>query len=159
MSSYSKTKGRKDNPANFAGISRIVMKHPDYIGLGSSARSLLQEAALQHTGKNNGDITFAWAVMKKRGYKSRTTIDKAKKELLAARMIIETRKGQFTNPGGICALYALTWLPINECQGKLDIKSTITPPRKFSLEKLNDPAQKLCPLRTETVPMIVISNE
>ncbi len=51
-------------------------------------------------------------------------------------MIIKTRQGFFMNPGGRCALYALTWLPIDECQGKkLEVNSTTTPPRKFSMEQ------------------------
>jgi hypothetical protein len=51
-------------------------------------------------------------------------------------MIIKTRQGIFMNPGGRCGLYALTWLPIDECQGKkLEINPTITPPRRFSMEQ------------------------
>jgi hypothetical protein len=33
-------------------------------------------------------------------------------------------------------LYAITWQPINECEGKdLEVRATSTPHRKFSLEK------------------------
>jgi len=135
MSSYSKSKSRGSGSAGFAGIPREVMKHPDYIALKPSARSLLQELAFQYKGKNNGDLTLAMNVLKQRGFNSPSTVHKAKKELLAAGMIVVTRQGQFINPGGVCALYALTWQPIDECQGKLDRKSTSKPTRSFKHDK------------------------
>jgi len=49
------------------------------------------------------------------------------------------REGRFSNPHGVCALYALSWQPIDECNGKLEIASTNTPPRKFSLENNKNP--------------------
>lgn len=136
MSNYSKAKGRGGSAKNFAGIPRIVMEHQDYIGLSSSARSVLQELAYQYRPGKNGDLTLAYKIMKPRGFKSRTTIDKAVKQLLDARMIIMTRQGYFANPGGVCSLYALTWQPIDECQGKIDHKPTTLPIRKFSLEHI-----------------------
>ena len=54
---------------------------------------------------------------------------------MIALTLVKTRTGQFTNPGGVCALYAITWQPIDECKGKkLHVAPTNTPPRKFSLE-------------------------
>jgi len=48
---------------------------------------------------------------------------------------LKTRNGRFINPGARCALYALTWQPVDECIGKkLEISATKTPPRKFSVE-------------------------
>ena len=120
----------------FSGIPRIVMNNQDYINLPSTAKVLLVELAFQFRGKNNGDLTTAWGILHKRGFKSKATLSRATKALIQANMIIQTRKGQFLNPGGVCALYALTWQPIDECAGKhLEINPTITPPRKFSLEK------------------------
>ncbi len=148
MGTYSKSKGRRDSLGGFAGIPRVVMKHPDYIALKASARSILQELAFQYRGKNNGDLTLAMKVMKSRGFNSPNTVDKAKKELLAAGMIQETRKGRFSNPGGVCSLFALTWQPIDECQGKLDCKSTIKASRSF---KLDSPIQNVYRLDTECV--------
>ena len=148
MGHYPKSKSRRDNLGGFAGIPRDVMRHPDYIGLKASARSVLQELAFQYRGKNNGDLTLAMKVMKLRGFNSPNTVNKAKKELLAADLIRETRKGFFQNPGGVCCLFALTWQPIDECQGKLDCKSTIKAPRSF---KLNSPIQNVYRLDTESV--------
>ncbi len=127
-------KNRKE-ANSFAGIPRKVIRHPDYHKLGNSAARLLLELAFQYRGKNNGDLTTAFSVLSTRGWKSRQTIDRAKRQLLDNDFIIETRSGRFTNPGGRCALYALTWRSIDECQGKnLEVKSTINPRRTFKLE-------------------------
>jgi hypothetical protein len=58
------------------------------------------------------------------------------KELMEANLIIRTREGKFQNPHSRCALYAMTWQKIDECEDKdLEIRPTATAPRKFSLEK------------------------
>lgn len=131
-----KPNGRKSNLRSFAGVPRIVMESPDYINLSTTAKVVLFELAYQYRGKNNGDLGAALGVLKKRGFKSKPTINRALKLLIEAKLIIRTRTGVFLNPGGRCALYALSWLPIDECFGKnLEIGPTTTPPRKFSIEK------------------------
>ena len=123
--------GGKSN-GSFAGIPRHVMRHRDYVSLSSSAIRLLLEFSFQYRGSNNGDLVAAWHVLRHRGFNSKATIAKALDELLRARMIERTREGRFMNPGGVCALYALTWQPIDDCPGKqLDKKPTITPARTF----------------------------
>jgi hypothetical protein len=95
--------------------------------------------ASQYRGNNNGDLTIAYSLLKDRGFKSKGTIERSRDELLNANLIIKTREGRFTNPGGVCALFALTWQAIDECDGKLEVKSTTTPPRQFSLENNKTP--------------------
>lgn len=134
------SKGRVDAPGGFAGIPRIVMKHMDYQGLSGTAVKLLLELSGQFKGANNGDLTTAFSILKNRGFRSKATLSRSIKELLQARMIVLTREGRFINPGGRCALYALTWTAIDECPGKdLSIQPTITPHRKFSLELNKNP--------------------
>ena len=129
---WTKNKGKQ----SFAGIPRSVILHPDYLNLNGNAVRLLVDLAFQFRGRNNGDLTTAFHVLKKRGWKSRQTIDRAKHQLLENSFIIETRSGRFLNPGGRCALYALTWLPIDECQGKsLEVGPTATPKRLFTLNE------------------------
>ena len=144
--------------ASFAGIPRVVMQCPDYINLSGSAIRLLNEMAYQFKGRNNGDLCPAWTLMKERGFRSKATLTKAIKELVAAEMIMLTRQGQFIrNRAG---LYALTWASIDECAGKqLDESPTRIPPRNFSLErqqgwprKLDPPEQKLNRKGTKTAP-------
>jgi hypothetical protein len=148
--------------ASFAGIPRVVMECPDYTNLSASAIRLLVELAYSYKGGNNGDLCPAWTLMKERGFRSKATLTRVIKELVAAEMIMLTRQGQFIrNKAG---LYALTWASIDECSGKyLDESPTRTPPRNFSLErqqgwprKLDQPVQKLYRKGTETVPKVLL---
>ena len=144
--------------ASFAGIPRIVMECPDYTNLSSNAIRLLVELEYSYKGGNNGDLCPAWTFMKERGFRSKATLTRVIKELVAAEMIMLTRQGQFIRKKA--GLYALTWAPINECTGKyLDESPTHTAPRNFSLEhqqgwprKLDPPEQKLNRKGTKTVP-------
>ena len=120
---------------SFAGIPRIVMDTDDYKNLNGNAIKLLLELAYQYRGNNNGDLSATFSHMKKRGFKSKETLWNALKSLQGAKLIMKSREGQFTNPGGLCALYALTWQPIDECNGKHDTKDTRTAHRKFRMEK------------------------
>ena len=148
--------------ASFAGIPRVVMECPDYTNLSASAIRLLVELAYSYKGGNNGDLCPAWTLMKERGFRSKATLTRVIKELVAAEMIMLTRQGQFIrNKAG---LYALTWASIDECSGKyLDESPTRTPPRNFSLErqqgwprKLDPPVQKLYRKGTETELKVVL---
>jgi len=125
----------KGPPGGFAGIPRIVIEHPDFRGVSSTAKVVLLVLAYQYRGGNNGDLSAAPSLLKGWGIASKVTVNKAIQELMVARLIIRTREGRFMNPGGRCALYALSWQPIDECQGKHDAEPTTTPPRKFTLER------------------------
>lgn len=134
MAKYN-NKGRNHNHGRFAGIPIRVMDSPDYKNLPYTAKALLIELAYQYRSNNNGDLTVALSTLKKRGWKREATISAAMKKLLDANLVTRTRIGYFSNPKSRCALYALNWYPIDECRGKdLEVKPTITPPRKFSLE-------------------------
>jgi hypothetical protein len=156
------TRSKHKQKASFAGIPRIVMECPDYTNLSSNAIRLLVELAYSYKGGNNGDLCPAWTLMKERGFRSKATLTRVIKELVAAEMIMLTRQGQFIrNKAG---LYALTWASIDECSGKyLDESPTRTPPRNFSLErqqgwprKLDPPVQKLYRKGTETELKVVL---
>jgi len=139
-----KSKGRKGS-GRFAGIPHAVMNHPDYIGLCNSARSLLMEFSRQYNGHNNGDLSAPFSIMRERGVvKSKTTLAKLLRTLEKRQFLIRTREWRFLNPGGRCALYALTWLVIDDCPGKgLEVKPTRTPPRAFTAEIIKMPVSKI----------------
>jgi hypothetical protein len=119
-----------------------VLRHPDYQNLSGNAVKLLVELASQYKGANNGDLTVALNTLKDRGF-SKNTITRRIEELLLSGLVIKTREGRFTNPGGVCALYALAWHAIDECPGKdLTVAPTNTPPRKFSMELSKCPSPK-----------------
>lgn len=132
-----KTKSRSDSNGGYGALYRHVWNHPDYHNLSGNAVKLLMDLACQFNGHNNGDLTIAFSILSKRGWRSKGTIRRATRELLEAGMIVQTREGRFLNPGGVCDLYAVTWKPIDECPGKqLTLEPTNTPLRKFSLEDI-----------------------
>ena len=102
----------------FLALPHAVLASPRYRALSSSAVKLLIDIAMQYDGKNNGDLSAAWKVMKPKGWRSEATLDRAKKELLATGFIAETRKGRLPNT---CTLYGITWHPLDPSD-KLDIR-------------------------------------
>lgn len=134
-SKKSKKAGASRHSGGFAGIPRVVLETKDFLGASLSAKTLLLCLACQYRGGNNGDLSLPHGLAKQWGVGSKSTLVKALRELEAANLILRTREGRFLNPGGCCALYALTWEPIDECKGKLDVSPTIKPIRQFSMER------------------------
>jgi len=105
-----------------------VLSHPNFCSLSAKSVKLLVDMMEQLRFKkggpvNNGDICIAWKLMEKRGWKSKQTLRNALNELLRYRFVTVTRQGGRNK----CSLYAIAWWSIDECKGKLDVKSTRTP--------------------------------
>jgi hypothetical protein len=111
-------------PGQHLAVPGAVLHSLAFVGLSAHAVKLLFDMAAQFKGNNNGDLCAAWKVMQKRGWKSEDTLNKAKKELVAAKMIAETRKGGFPNR---TTLYGLTWFKLDDCGGKLDVTQVAFP--------------------------------
>lgn len=111
----------------FLNLPKDVLGSEAYLSLGGWEVKLLVDVGSQYNGKNNGDLTATWSVLKERGWKSPGTLNKALKALVRTGLIEETR------PGGRhrCTLYAITWQSIDECKGKLDVKPTKAPSNRF----------------------------
>lgn len=107
-------KGRRVS-GGFLMVPHEVLRSPAYVSLSPSAVKLLVDIAGQFTGKNNGDLTACMATMKPKGWRSTSTLQRAKDELLRAGMIETTRQGGM-NLGP--TLYAVTWKPIDPCEDK-----------------------------------------
>ena len=104
-----KFKGSKINEP-FVAIFRSVFDAPGFCSLSSFAAKLLLELVSQYRGDNNGNLTVAWSILENRGWKSRTTLWRVKRELMNAGFIYVTRKGHFPST---CELLALTWFPLD----------------------------------------------
>jgi hypothetical protein len=122
--SYSKAKGRREGGQFFALPYRIL-EHENFIRLSPRANKLFTDLLPQFNGKNNGDLTAAFSVMKKRGWKSKETLHLAIDELLHYGWLIRTRVGGLNKS---CHLYAFSFLSIDDCSGKIDCKPTKAPP-------------------------------
>lgn len=117
-----RVKGRRESGL-FALIPHAVLNSPAYAKLKPRAAKLLLDLMAQCYGVNNGDLATAFKLMKPRGWTSRDQLEKARVELEAAGFIVQTRQGGRNKP----SLFAVTWLPIGECGGKLDRAPTQTP--------------------------------
>ena len=118
-------------PGGFAALPHCLLESKVYIRLSAHAIKLLNDLLVQFKGFNNGDLCMAWTIMEKRGWKSRDTLNKARKELLNVDLILVARYGDRKRP----LLSALTFFAIDECQGKLDIKPTERPPSYWRLHE------------------------
>jgi hypothetical protein len=100
-------------------LPHALFDMPEYMALSFPAQALINVFIRQYNKYNNGDLCNAYNVLKKRGWKSETTVRRATKELIDAGFVVLSRQGG----RNMCNLYALTWLPVNECNGKqLEIK-------------------------------------
>ncbi|MBD9357845.1 hypothetical protein [Methylomonas albis] len=98
--------------------------------LSHMAAHLLDNLVAQFNGNNNGDLAAAPKIMKLYGWTSQGSVHSALTELLANGFIEQTRQGGRNK----CSLYALTWLAIDECDGKLDVSPTRVPSNLWKLE-------------------------
>ena len=109
---------------SFVRIPHHVINHEHFRSLSPRATKLLIDLLAQYRGYNNGDLCAPLSLMRERGWNSSDQLQKAKNELIEKDVIIVTRQGGINK----CSLYAVTWFPIDECKGKLDIASTTTAP-------------------------------
>ena len=101
-----------------------LLQHDSFSTLTPRATKLLIDIAAQYNGRNNGDLCAPLSVMRRRGWTSSDQLHKAKRELIEKEVIILTRQGGLNKAN----LYALSWIQIDECNGKLDVAPTALPP-------------------------------
>jgi hypothetical protein len=114
-----KEKGRKES-GPFTAIPHAVQDCPNWKLCSGTSIKLLCELARQFNGRNNGDLCAAMSVLRNKGWRSPDTLSRSLKELLHFGFITLTRQGGLNRAN----LYALTWKPIDECEGKLDCGPT-----------------------------------
>lgn len=126
------------NQGRFAGLPVSLMETQDYIALKHSSRALLYELARQYMGNNNGKLCATFSQLRKRGWGSEDTLRRCIKELMAGNFIVLTKRGMYGTGKREPNYYALTWQPIDEIPGfVMDVKPTVTPLRKLSIEARN----------------------
>lgn len=105
---------------SFLGIPHYIVRSPEFGALGPWPVKLLIELAGNYNGKNNGNLSAAFSVLGARGWNSPGTLNSAINSLLSAGWLIRTRTGGRNR----CALYAVTWWPVDDCPGKwLEVKA------------------------------------
>lgn len=118
--------GRK-GIGSFLQLPKDVLHSEAYRSLNGWQVKLLVDIASQFNGKNNGDLCAAFSVMEDRGWNSKTTLTRSLKALLDSGLIEMTRQGGRNQ----CSLFAVTWRPIDECSGKLEVKPTNGPSARY----------------------------
>ena len=115
---------------SFVRIPHHVINHEHFRSLSPRATKLLIDLLAQYRGYNNGDLCAPLSLMRERGWNSSDQLQKAKNEVIEKDVIIVTRQGGINK----CSLYAVTWFPIDECNGKLDVASTAIAPVNWKTE-------------------------
>jgi len=168
MDKRQRMKGRK-NSGSFALVPHAVLEHSNYASLSNRARSLLFDLFVQYRGSNNGDLAIAWRIMKKKGWRSKSTLYSAVHELEGKGFVLKTRQGGRHR----CNLYAVTWLAIDDCGGKIDRPSTraplgywkigcnpeldsVPPSRTTLVQNVGQSLSKLANMSTDSVPVSLI---
>ena len=121
MAQKSRFKNHRDKreTGGFFPMPHAVLRSESFGLLSPYALKLLFDLAAQYRGDNNGDLCVAWTLMKPRNWRSRDTLGKALKELVAGGWIALTRQGGRHQPN----LYGLTFFALDD-NDKLDIKSS-----------------------------------
>lgn len=117
------------------GFSMLVHEYftsPEYARLSPRAVKALLDVYTQFRGNNNGDLCAAWKLMAPRGWTSKDQLAKALQELLDAGWIDITRMGGKR----VARLYAVTWLGVDHCDGKLDVKANPVPAMSWRKPKV-----------------------
>ena len=102
----------------FAQIPVEVLVSDAVRTLSNSAVRVLLSMAAQYRGNNNGDLALSYAMARPFGVRSKEQLAKSLAMLLERGLLCKTRQGG-KKPLGPC-LYAVTWQPINDLNGKID---------------------------------------
>lgn len=136
---------QKRGSGPFIPLTFDVLRSTEFASLSSYATKLLFDLLQQYNLRNNGDLGMSFEhVMKPRGWRSKETLNNARRELLEKGFIIITRQGGLRE----CSLYAVTFFAIDECDGKLDVSATRSPLnlwRKHSPLKIKSPSTPAVP--------------
>lgn len=118
-----KAKGRRES-GTFVAVPKEILESAEYAELGAHEVKLLLDTFSQFNGRNNGKLSCAWTLMRRRGWRSPDTLHRALQGLLDHGWLIRTRQGH----NRICSLFAVTWKPIDDCGVELDVRPTSVAP-------------------------------
>ena len=113
MAQKNNKRGSARDGSRFLALPHVVMDSPAFRDLSGPALRLLLDIARQYTGSNNGQLVACSKYLVTRGWTSEGTATRARRELEAAGLVVETRKGMRPNRATWYALswFSLDWLP------------------------------------------------
>jgi len=116
------TKKKRQHMAPFLALPKHMIRSAAFEALSSSAIKLLIQLGEQFNGTNNGNLQASWTSLKDKGWSSKGTLNRATVELQDKGFLKKTRQG-YLRPHR-CSLFALTWRPIDHCDGIHDVNPT-----------------------------------
>lgn len=132
----------------YSAMPHAVMDSLAYTGSSATAKALLNELIRQHNGGNNGRLHCAHSWLAPRGWASKSTVERARAELLKRGLIVQTKQGGlFIGP----TWHALTWLAISNFVG-LDIASNQYHPGAWMLCDLPKTGKRKAPVKKDCHP-------
>jgi hypothetical protein len=141
---------KKRDVGGFVALPFMVLRSDEFAALSAIAVKLLVDLLAEYRGDNNGDLAITWSVMKKRRWKSRDTLERARQELLSSGWIALTAQGGLHRP----SLYGVTFFALDESpkfdysarsfpRGAWKRTPRVLPPRK--IESANTPVVPIAP--------------
>ncbi len=103
-----KRRYQRDPNGQHARLYHDMLKSPAWVALSSSAIHLFVDMRLKLNSFNNGNIDAVFSELRHRGWKSKTTMHKALRELETLGFIVMTRQGGIASMSRICSLYRFT---------------------------------------------------
>lgn len=101
-------------PGGYCALPWSVIDSKAYQSLSYPATALLIELARQYVRDNNGRLLLSLRYMSERGWRSKDVIERARRELLDAKLIYQTAQGHRPNKA---SWYALTWYTLDKIPG------------------------------------------
>jgi hypothetical protein len=127
MAKNSYKKGQISYP--FVPIPKAVLTGPEWQKLPHSARALALDLAAQYTGRNNGRLTAAFEAMRRVGWTSKGTLQRAKVALQDATFVMLTRKGHAPRTA---EWFGFTWWRL-DYESSMDVDPRLFPYLNFMM--------------------------
>lgn len=105
-------------------MPHAILESPEWAALTAFETKLLFDVYGQFNGRNNGTLSAAWTLMRRRGWRSESTLNRALRGLLDKAFLLKTRQGGKHR----CSFFAVTWREVHDCNGKHDMPPTRTAP-------------------------------
>ncbi|ADU36938.1 hypothetical protein [Variovorax paradoxus] len=141
----------------FVAVPKAILLSPEWQALPPNAVRLALDLMVHYTGKNNGRLCPAFVVMQRQGWRSETTLIKAKRALLECSFVVHTRQGHAPHTTD---WIAFTWWRL-DWEKSMDIEPRGFPHLNFvklsAPEKTHPALQKLEPLPTKQASRPAVS--
>lgn len=118
------------SPGHWVRVPTEMQESPNWLNMSDRGKALFFTMFCQFKGQNNGDLCAAYALLKGKGWPSKSKLMAARQELEHYGFIEVTRQG---GKNKVPTLYALTFINVHKCWGKLNVPATDYPSDKWRI--------------------------